>query len=189
MSLAQPTNAPTSISLISSHPTSGTIVLLPESSGSAGAVTLSQPPPLTRSNAGGTLTLPTTSALATVLGLTANQIDLIVKSILELLDGSTGTSILTKIPKAVLTTYQTVAKFANTTDVNTQQQMVLNLLVQGIEKLGLPEQDIELLEPVLTNLVPALIAQLPVVEAGVYKLIQEVEVEAQTCWGKFCAIL
>lgn len=135
-----------------------------------------------------TTILPTTSSLATVLGLTANQIDLIVKNIGEVFQGATGSSLLAKLPAAVLTTYQAVAKFSQAS-VTTQQQMVLNLLVQGIEQLGLPEAEIELIEPVINALVPALITELPKIEAGVYQLIQEVEVEAQSCWGKFCAIL
>jgi len=135
-----------------------------------------------------TTTLPTTSSLATVLGLTANQIDLIVKNIGEIFHGTTESTILTKLPSAVLTTYQAVAKFSQA-DVKTQQQIVLNLLVQGIEQVGLSEPEIAILEPVIQMLVPALITELPKIESGLYQLVQEVEVEAQSCWGKFCAIL
>ena len=135
-----------------------------------------------------TTTLPTTSSLATVLGLTANQIDLIVKNIGEVFGNATGSEVLTKLPTAVLTTYQAVAKFSQAS-VTTQQQMVLNLLVQGIEQLGLSEPEIVLLEPVIQMLVPALITELPKIESGVYQLVQEVEAEALSCWGKFCAIL
>lgn len=123
----------------------------------------------------------------TLLGLSANQIDLIVKNIGELMGGAAGGSLLATLPQAILTTYQSVSQFSTASQVQ-QQQMVLTLLTQGIEKLQLPAVDQALIMPVLETLVPSLIQVLPAVEAGLYKLVQEVEEEVQTCWGKCCTI-
>lgn len=135
-----------------------------------------------------TVAPPSSPSHITVLGLTANQIDLIVKNIGELMGGATGGSLLATLPQAILTTYQSVAQFSRADQLQ-QQQMVLTLLTQGVEKLQLPAVDQQLIMPVLETLVPSLIQILPAVESGLFKLVQEVEDEVQTCCGRFCAIL
>lgn len=131
---------------------------------------------------------PASPSHVTVLGLTANQIDLIVKNIGELMGGMTGGSLLATLPQALLTTYQSVSQFSKASPAQ-QQQMVLTLLTQGIEKLSLTAHDQQLIMPVLESLIPSLIEVLPAVESGFFKLVQEVEAEVETCCGKYCCIM
>lgn len=127
---------------------------------------------------------PTTSVTTGVL--TASELVTLTKSIETLITGKSLVTILTQLPTACVTLYQQVVLLYASSPAN-QQALVVQLLESVISSSsGLSATDMQVIDQLLSSLVPALLAYLPQIEEGVVTGFTEVEKEATGClaWCK-----
>lgn len=120
--------------------------------------------------------------------LTSTQISQLWATLQTMLNSTDVSALLEMLPQAAITLTQDLASFYIAS--HSQQAAVVSGLLQIYvgSISGLTTTQIDLLQSVISKVVTKFVVALPKVEAGLLSGFQyiEQEVEATTCWQKFC---
>lgn len=116
--------------------------------------------------------------------VTMTTIDVLVKDLVTTLSqGQNVESLLKQLPALLVSLYKQVVLIYNSTPAN-QQMLVIQVLQQAVGKMpGLTTQELAMVDLVIANMVPKMLALMRAIESGVESGFLAAETEAKGCWA------